>query len=90
MTYAQYFHPNFEGVSGDISEIQKIAQQYQVLFQKSQLDDSEMDYAIDHSSNFYFTEPDGTLIYKIKHTLNPNILIKGMEQLVGRHFNENI
>lgn len=69
--YAHYFNPNIEGFSGDIRDITKLAKSYQVTFQETKLENSALDYTIDHSSFFYFISPSGELIEKVPHTLSP-------------------
>ncbi|MFD2178102.1 SCO family protein [Veronia pacifica] len=72
--YARHFHPNIAGASGPEDQIRKLAERYGVLFMVTQLEDSAMEYTVDHSSYFYFIASDGTLIEKVQHTLNPAII----------------
>ncbi|WP_407333852.1 SCO family protein [Enterovibrio sp. 27052020O] len=72
--YAGYFHPMIEGASGSEQEIAALARKYGVLYQFTELENSAMEYAVDHSSYFYFLQPDGTLVEKVPHTLNPNMV----------------
>ncbi|KII76287.1 SCO family protein [Vibrio renipiscarius] len=80
-TYAQYFHPQIDGLSGDIATIQTLANRYGVVFKRTELSDSEMKYTLDHNSYFYFLAPDGTLITKVSHTLTPAPLMAAIETL---------
>lgn len=52
--YAQYFHPNMEGLSGPLDITTALAHNYGVIFRKSELEGSELEYTLDHSSYFYF------------------------------------
>ncbi|WP_028022633.1 SCO family protein [Enterovibrio calviensis] len=79
--YAGYFHPMLEGTSGSVEAIDALAKKYGVLYQITELEDSAMEYAVDHSSYFYFLKPDGTLIEKVPHTLNPNMVSDAIERL---------
>ncbi|MFV0575963.1 MAG: SCO family protein [Vibrio sp.] len=79
--YAHYFYPTFEGYSGQLDTIQSLATHYGVIFQKTKLKDSALNYTIDHSSYFYFLKPDGTLLKKVPHTLNPQPLILAIQEL---------
>ncbi|MGO2507501.1 MAG: SCO family protein [Vibrio hibernica] len=79
--YAHYFHPNLEGFSGSLDTISTLAHRYGVIFQKTELKDSALKYTIDHSSYFYFLAPDGSLLQKVPHTLNPQPIIVAIEQL---------
>ncbi|GLT13691.1 SCO family protein [Vibrio algivorus] len=79
--YAHYFHPSIEGYSGSLQDISTLAHQYGVIFQKTELADSALTYTIDHSSYFYFVKPDGSLLKKVPHTLNPQPLILAIQQI---------
>lgn len=79
--YAHYFHPMIEGYSGSIDNITTLAKQYGVIFQKTELTNSALNYTIDHSSYFYFVNSDGLLLKKVPHTLNPQPLILAIQQI---------
>lgn len=79
--YAHYFHPNIEGYSGSVETIAQLAQRYGVIFQKTELKDSDLTYTIDHSSYFYFVDANGDLLKKVPHTLNPQPLIAAIKQV---------
>ncbi|MGR5118739.1 SCO family protein [Vibrio astriarenae] len=69
--YAQYFHPAIEGMSGSLETTKKLAQHYGVIFQKTELEGSELDYTLDHNSYFYFIDAQGNLMTKVPHALSP-------------------
>ena len=77
-----------EGMNAHIKEIlteeqtKRLAEKYGVLYMRTELKDSALEYAIDHSSYFYFLKPDGTLVEKIQHTLNPALLVEAINRLV--------
>jgi protein SCO1 len=73
--YAHYFHPNIEGGSASLSDTIKLSKHYGVIFKKTQLVDSQLDYTLDHSSYFYFLTPDGQLLEKVPHTLSPKPIV---------------
>ncbi|WP_261883399.1 SCO family protein [Vibrio pelagius] len=79
--YAQYFHPNMEGLSGPLDITTALAHNYGVIFRKSELEGSELEYTLDHSSYFYFLKPDGTLITKVPHTLTPAPIVDAIKKL---------
>lgn len=79
--YAQYFHPNMEGLSGPLDMTTALAHNYGVIFRKSELEGSELEYTLDHSSYFYFLKPDGTLITKVPHTLTPAPIVDAIKKL---------
>ncbi|UXI03968.1 SCO family protein [Photobacterium sp. TY1-4] len=73
--YAQYFHQDIIGMTGTAEQTKALAQKYGVLYMRTELKDSALEYAVDHSSYFYLLQPDGTLVDKVQHTLNPEILV---------------
>lgn len=80
--YAHYFHPMIEGASGSIETTQQLAQKYGVIFRKTELPNSELKYTLDHSSYFYFLQPDGTLINKVPHTQDPAPIADAIQKVI--------
>lgn len=81
--YAQYFHKNIIGMTGTDTQTKALAEKYGVLYMRTELKNSALEYAVDHSSYFYFLKPDGTLLEKIPHTLNPDILTDAIDRLAS-------
>ncbi|KOO03260.1 SCO family protein [Vibrio nereis] len=79
--YAQYFHPMIEGLSAPLEITTPLAHSYGVIFRKTELENSELKYTLDHSSYFYFLKPDGTLITKVPHTLTPAPLVEAFKKI---------
>ncbi|MEW8509035.1 MAG: SCO family protein [Candidatus Thiodiazotropha sp.] len=65
--YVGYFHPNLVGVTGSESELAKVARRYGVKYNKVDLDDSAIGYAVDHSSITYLITPQGELRFIFPH-----------------------
>ncbi len=82
-TYAQYFHPMIEGLSAPLEITQPLASKYGVVFKKTKLKESELQYTLDHNSYFYFIKPDGTLITKVPHTLTPAPLLAAIKKVTA-------
>lgn len=81
-TYSQYFHPNFEGYATDTDTLKSLAEKYGVIYIKTELEDSAIEYTVDHSSYFYFLASDGTELTKVQHTLVPDPLVKTINNLL--------
>lgn len=80
--YAQYFHPNFHGLSGELEAIAGVAKRYNVLYRKIETSDSSMGYTLDHSSVTFLVDQQGVLREKIQHGATPrNIAEKLREYL---------
>ncbi|KOO15278.1 photosynthetic protein synthase I [Vibrio xuii] len=82
--YAQYFHPMIEGLSAPLDVTTPLAHKYGVIFRKTELENSELKYTLDHSSYFYFLKPDGTLITKVPHTLTPAPLVEAFKAITSK------
>lgn len=65
--YAQYFHPNFTGVTGTLAELKQVAQQYGSFFGKADESSSSLGYLVDHSSRTYVIGKDGQLAHLLPH-----------------------
>ena len=83
--YAHFFHPLITGVSGSQAQIDQLAKRYGVLYRITELEGSAMDYAVDHSSFFYFLSPDGELLEKVPHTLNPDMLVAAVQRVTDNN-----
>ncbi|WP_394149527.1 SCO family protein [Vibrio maritimus] len=79
--YAHYFHPMIEGLSAPLEVTKPLAHKYGVIFRKTELEDSQLGYTLDHSSYFYFLSPDGTLIEKVPHTMTPAPIIEAIKRI---------
>lgn len=82
-TYAHYFHPMIEGFSAPLDVTTALAHRYGVIFRKTELPNSELKYTLDHSSYFYFLQPDGTLITKVPHTQNPAPIVDAIKKTIN-------
>lgn len=82
--YAQYFHKKIIGMTGNADQTKALAEKYGVLYMRTELEGSALEYAVDHSSYFYFLHADGTLVEKVQHTLNPNILIDAINRILAK------
>lgn len=83
-TYAHYFHPMIEGLSAPLDVTTALAHRYGVIFRKTELPNSELKYTLDHSSYFYFLQPDGTLITKVPHTQNPAPIVDAIKKTTNK------
>ncbi|GAM73876.1 cytochrome oxidase biogenesis protein sco1/senC/prrC [Vibrio ishigakensis] len=82
-TYAKYFHPNFEGYAADADTLKALADKYGVIYIRNELEDSALEYTVDHNSYFYFLAPNGSEITKVQHTLSPAPLVKAINTITS-------
>ncbi len=81
-TYATFFHPNIQGVTGTNEQVAVVAKQYGAAYRKSKLD-SAMDYAVDHSADLYVIGRDGKLRESIRHGTPPSEILKTLRRVLG-------
>ncbi|WP_104401710.1 SCO family protein [Vibrio penaeicida] len=86
--YAAYFHKDIEGLSAPLDTTKPLASKYGVIFRKTELADSALQYTLDHSSYFYFLKPDGSLITKVPHALSPAPVLAAMKDILKTQNNQ--
>ncbi len=82
--YAAYFHKDIEGLSAPLETIDPLTNRYGVIYRKTELADSALEYTLDHSSYFYFLKPDGSLIAKVPHALSPAPVLAAMKDVINK------
>lgn len=65
--FARGFYDTFIGLSGNKANLDQVARQYSVVYEKVALKDSAMGYVIDHSSVIYLIDEQGVLQHFIAH-----------------------
>lgn len=79
--YVPAFHPSFIGLYGTEAEIQAVAKDYRVFFQKV-TGSSTNNYSIDHSAFSYVYDPAGKLRLLVNHDLTANALAMDIRKLL--------
>lgn len=82
-TYAEAFHPRIIGITGSSLEIASVAQEYGVLYMKVEMPGSALGYAVDHSSQYYVLNRDGTFNQKINHGTDPKEVAAVLRQVIN-------
>lgn len=73
--YAQSFNPMFNGLTGTAETIAEVAKRYFVLYEKVDMGDSAMGYAVDHSSLLYVIGKDGIVKGLVRHSESQDELV---------------
>ena len=73
--YAKAFHANIEGITGTPEEIASIAKHYGVMYQKVEMNNSALGYAVDHSSRYYVIGKDSRVKKFIEHGTSPEEIV---------------
>lgn len=81
--YAKHFHPRIKGLSGTPEEIKKVAKQYFVIYEKVELENSEMGYTMDHSSFMYILGKDGVVKSLVHHSSKPDEILAALKQVLS-------
>ncbi|MFN3786373.1 MAG: SCO family protein, partial [Thiothrix sp.] len=81
MRYAKHFHPNFIGISGTAEQLQRVARQYGVFYNKVH-SNSALGYLIDHSSQTYLVSKDGNSVTRLPHGTAPEAVATQIRQLL--------
>ncbi len=86
-SYAAFFHPNIQGISGTNEQVAVVAKQYGAAYRKSKQDDSAMGYVVDHSADLYVVGRDGRLRESIRHGTPPSEILKTLRRVLDTENN---
>jgi len=75
--YVEFFEAGIIGVTGEKEELQELAHQYGAYFQYVKVD-SAMEYAVDHTSDFYLANNQGELITTLSHNTSGHQLLQAL------------
>ncbi|WP_051311670.1 SCO family protein [Zooshikella ganghwensis] len=82
-TYAQFFLPEFKGLSDTSERISNVASQYRVIYQRQMIEGSALQYTLDHSSNFYLIDKQGILRHVVPHTISTEMLVEALRSVLN-------
>ncbi len=81
-TYAAFFHPNLQGISGTREQVAAVAKQYGAAYRKSE-GDSAMGYVVDHTADLYVIDQNGQLHDSVRHGAPPSEILKVLRRVLG-------
>jgi protein SCO1/2 len=81
--YAHNFHPQFIGLSGSAAKIADVAKRYFVLYEKVDMEDSAMGYAVDHSSIVYIINKHGVVQSLARHSDSATDLVGYLQEALA-------
>jgi protein SCO1/2 len=79
--YSAYFHPRMLGVTGDIGTLDQLVKNYGAYYRHIPLENSALDYTVDHTSRVYLIGRQGELINTIAHGTS----VADMSALIKQH-----
>jgi protein SCO1 len=82
--FVKGFNPSYIGLTGLSKEkIDKVARQYNVIYEKVPLEDSAMGYVIDHSSVIYLIDRSGVTQFYEPHEEDPQRIAEDLRKLLA-------
>ncbi|TBR41267.1 SCO family protein [Marinomonas agarivorans] len=69
--YTKFFGENFIGLTGSKKEIDKVVRQYGAVYRIVELEDSAIEYSVDHSTRLYLIDRDGQIADYLYHNSTP-------------------
>jgi cytochrome oxidase Cu insertion factor (SCO1/SenC/PrrC family) len=79
--YVGYFHPGMVGLTGSEAEVQQLAKQYRVNYQRHERADGG--YSIDHSANLYLINGQGELTAVVPYGLPPEHVLEMVQGILA-------
>lgn len=83
--FAQHFDKRILGLTGTSEEIETLTNQYGVYYDLVDMEQSVLDYTVDHVSRFYVIAPDGKLIDSMSHSTTPTELAARIERTIDSY-----
>lgn len=81
-TYAAFFHPGIEGITGTDAQLADVAKKYGAAYRKNK-QDSAMGYVVDHTADLYVIDRQGRLRESIKHGTPAREILKTLRKVLG-------
>jgi protein SCO1/2 len=85
--YVSYFNKDFVGVTGEVSEIQKLASEMGIYFKKAAGASGDIDaddYAMDHTTSFIIINPEGKIAAYLKQPHEAARILEDLRTIVER------
>ncbi len=76
--YAKYFHDNIIGLTGTEADISMVARQYGVRYATVTMENSNLNYTIDHSAAIYLINPDSELQFVFPYMTPASVLTESV------------
>jgi protein SCO1/2 len=81
--YTRYFHDNIIGLTGTEDEIASVARQYGVRYATVAMEDSPIEYTINHSAAIYLINSAGELQFVFPYMTPPSVLTEAVEHVLS-------
>ncbi len=81
--YVSFFNESFIGLTGTKEQIDRVVQQYGAVYRIVDLEDSAMEYGVDHSSRLYLINKQGELEKLLYHDSKPEEIAQAIVATLG-------
>lgn len=81
--YVSFFNESFIGLTGTKEQIDRVVQQYGAVYRIVDLEDSAMEYGVDHSSRLYLINKQGELEKLLYHDSKPEEISQAIVATLG-------
>lgn len=83
--YVGHFYSRLIGLTGSEAMIKRVADQFNVSFEKGEVDPSDPGlYAMDHTASLFLMAPDSRFITKFAYGISADALAKQLSDITGR------
>lgn len=80
--YARFFSPSIIGLSGTPQEIEAVARQYYVIYNRIEDAESAMGYTIDHTATTYLIDARGVIRNRLQHDASVDEVRRAVRNLI--------
>ena len=80
--YVKHYHSSMIGLSGTDEQIQQVARQYGIKFERVDLPDTALQYAINHSAAYFVVDKKGQLRFAFPHSYPAAMLAEAVRYLI--------
>lgn len=81
--YMGYFGDEFIGARGGEAQLEDIAERYGIFWRRVEMEESAMDYTVDHSASLYLVDRHGEIRRRVLYSPAPHALIEALRQELG-------
>ena len=81
--FSSYFYPTMLGLTGNITDLKQLTQQYGTFFQYTPLPDSELGYTVDHTSRIFLIDTAGKLVQTLSHRATSAEILTALQKLLS-------
>lgn len=81
--YVEYFAPDFVGLAGSKEQIDKVTKQYGAFYKFVKLENSALEYTVDHMSRFFLIKKSGEFYKSYTNIETDSEFMNDLKELTG-------